>query len=54
MADEALKDSKPSRVEAALLALDDAQAARLEQRLRLALLFERDPARAAEIAELLP
>jgi hypothetical protein len=54
MADDRLDDRKPSRVEAALLALDDAQAARLEQQLRLALLFEPDPARAAEIAELLP
>jgi hypothetical protein len=50
MRDEALDDRKPTRVEAALLALDDAQAARIEAELRLALLFERDPDRAAEIA----
>jgi hypothetical protein len=54
MPDDKLDDLKPSRVEVALRALDDARAARLEQELRLALLFERDPDRAAEIASWLP
>jgi len=50
MPDDRLDDLKPSRVEAALRALDDARAARTEQLLRLAYLFESDPTRAAEIA----
>ena len=54
MANDALEDSKPSLVEAALMALDDAQASRIEAEWRLAFLFEPDPDRAAEIASWLP
>jgi hypothetical protein len=46
---EQLEDRRRSVVETALLALEDAQDARLLTRMRLRYLFERDPARAAEI-----
>jgi hypothetical protein len=54
MADDRLEDREPSLVETVLLAVEDAQAARLEQYLRLSFLFESDPAKAAEIASWLP
>jgi hypothetical protein len=46
---EQLEDRRRSVVETALLALEDAQDARLLTRMRLRYLFERDPERAAEI-----
>ena len=46
---EQLEDRRRSVVETALLALEDAQDERLLARMRLRYLFERDPARAAEI-----
>jgi len=46
---EQLEDRRRSVVETALLAIEDAQDARLLTRMRLRFVFERDPERAAEI-----
>ena len=46
---EQLDDRRRSVVETCLLALEDAQDERVLTRIRLRYLFERDPARAAEI-----
>ena len=46
---EQLDDRRRTLVETCLLALEDAQDARLLTRMRLRYLFERDPARAAEL-----
>ena len=46
---EQLEDRRRSWVETCLLALEDAQDERLLTRMRLRYVFERDPARAAEI-----
>ena len=48
---EQLDDRRRSIVEACLLEVEDAQDKRVSRHLKLAFIFERDPARAAQIAE---